>query len=159
MPSVRKSPSESATEFPEGTIKRGNDGELYVVKKVSNGTKRWMSYISVELFGFKALTVDYLAKHIGKTIVIYEREYDEMWPSKIGKLFKEKFIATGNAGIIKQKKILENWLKTRKPPIKDKTIFFIEGLDMDSLQVDSKNKKLVSSNIMNMEAFVKVEKK
>lgn len=42
MQSNRKSPSESATEFPEGTIKRGNDGELYVVKKVSNGTKRFI---------------------------------------------------------------------------------------------------------------------
>jgi hypothetical protein len=34
-------------------------------------------------------------------------------------------------------------------------MFFIEGVDVLSLQVDSKNKISVSNNITNTEAFVK----
>jgi hypothetical protein len=64
------------------------------------------------------------------------------------------------------KKILPNWLKTRKPEIKDRSQFSIEGylsfsistkesdFSLSSLQVDSKNKKLVSYNLMNTEVFI-----
>jgi len=37
----RPSPSESATLFPEGTEKKGNDGNMYVIKVDKNGVKRW----------------------------------------------------------------------------------------------------------------------
>lgn len=37
----RPSPSESATEFKEGTKKKGNDGNMYVVAVNKNGVKRW----------------------------------------------------------------------------------------------------------------------
>jgi hypothetical protein len=161
----RKSPSESATSMTEGTIHHGNDGQLWVVKKAANGTPRWMPYISVELNGFKALTVDYLAKKIGKEIEIYERGYDSEWPKKgDSNLIKLRWIGNGNAQYFKQKTILENWLNTQKPVIKDNTMFSVLGIgdwygnkDMSdmSLQVDSKNKKIVSSNIVNMEAFIK----
>lgn len=39
---TRKSPEESATIFPVGKIKTGNDGNRWVVKKASNGVKRWI---------------------------------------------------------------------------------------------------------------------
>ena len=37
----RKSPRLSATSVHVGTIKTGIDGNLWVVKKASNGVKRW----------------------------------------------------------------------------------------------------------------------
>lgn len=155
----RKSPSESATDFPEGTIKVGNNKQKWVVKKVSGGSQRWIPYESVELFGYKALTVDYLAKHIGKPVKIYEREYSDLWPTKSNsKLYASTFTPNGNAGPLTNKKRIEGWLKTQKPSIKDRTVFTIDGSEdgLDSLQVDSINKTTVSSNMMNQEAFVKV---
>jgi hypothetical protein len=153
---VRKGPSESASDFPEGTIKQGNDKESWVIKKVSNGSQRWMPYNSTELFGYKPLTVDYLAKHIGRTITVYERGYEDTWPKNFpkGTSSIHKFTPTGNA--LLGKKVLEGWLKTQSPQIKNNTMFFIEGTDVLPLQVDSKNKTLVSSNLINSEAFVKV---
>jgi hypothetical protein len=38
----RKGPSESATDFPVGTIKVGNNKKKWIVKKVSNGSQRWV---------------------------------------------------------------------------------------------------------------------
>ena len=38
----RPSPSDSANKFNLGTEKKGNDGQIYVVKKTSAGIKRWM---------------------------------------------------------------------------------------------------------------------
>ena len=155
----RKSPSDSATDFPEGTIKLGNNKKQWVVKKVSDGSQRWIPYESVELFGYKALTVDYLASHIGKPVKIYEREYNDMWPPKsTSKLHSFIFTPNGNAGPTTKKKRIEGWLKTQKPPIKDRTVFTIDGSEggLDSLQVDSINKTRVSSNMMNQDAFVKI---
>jgi hypothetical protein len=38
----RKSPEQSATLYKIGTVKKGNDGNRWVVKKASNGVKRWV---------------------------------------------------------------------------------------------------------------------
>lgn len=153
--SSRKSPSESATTFPEGSIGEGNDKQKWVVKKVGK-SQRWVPYESAELFGYRALTVSYLAKFIGKPLKVYEREYTTLWPGKSKtKLDSFTFIPSGDAGYTKNKKLIEGWLKTQKPAIKDKTSFSIDGLPF-SLQVDSINKTLVSSNIMNMETFIKI---
>jgi len=110
---VRKGPSESASDFPEGTIRIGNDKQSWVIKKVSGGSQRWVPYTTTELFGYKPLTVDYLAKHIGKTITIYEREYKDTWPKSFSKestAYIHKFTPTGNA--LEGKKVLSGWLKT-----------------------------------------------
>jgi len=153
---TRKGPSESASEFPEGTIKQGNDKQSWVIKKVSGGSQRWVPYSTTELFGYRPLTVDYLAKHIGKSITVYERGYDDTWPKNFSKRTSHihKFTPTGNA--LLGKKVLEGWLKTQSPQIKNNTMFFIEGEESLPLQIDSKNKTLVSSNLMNTEAYVKV---
>ena len=37
----RPSPSESATQFKEGTKKKGNDGKMYIITVNKNGVKRW----------------------------------------------------------------------------------------------------------------------
>jgi hypothetical protein len=44
MSKLRPSPTISATKNNIGTIKRGNDGHRYIVKKTSNGIKRWVRY-------------------------------------------------------------------------------------------------------------------
>jgi hypothetical protein len=44
MLKLRPSPTISATKNNIGTIKRGNDGHRYIVKKTSNGIKRWVRY-------------------------------------------------------------------------------------------------------------------
>ena len=41
----RKSPKESATRFKVGTKKRGLDGNMWIIKTVSNGTKRWVKAV------------------------------------------------------------------------------------------------------------------
>lgn len=159
MSKLRKSPSESATEFPVGTIKRGNDGNDYVVTKTVTNVSRWTPFVSTKLFGYQPLTVNYLAKHINKPIKIYECEYSDKFPTTKTKMYKFTFIPSGNAGVLKRKPLI-NWLKTQKPPIKDRTVFGIYGSidsDKDSgLQVDSMNKQSVSTNISNMVAYVKV---
>lgn len=37
----RPSPAESATKFKEGTKKKGNDGNMYIIVSNKNGVKRW----------------------------------------------------------------------------------------------------------------------
>ena len=81
---------------------------------------------------------------------------------------KLKFIPNGHLLIrVNRKKTLaENWLATRKPAIQKGQMLFLLGLgdlwgtekEMKefSMQVDSGNGKLVSSRVINREAFVKV---
>ena len=40
----RPSPSVSATLYIVGTKKKGNDGNIYIVKQITNGSKRWYKY-------------------------------------------------------------------------------------------------------------------
>ena len=87
-----------------------------------------------------------------------------------------KFIPNGDAGIMGRKKRFVNWLTTRSPPIKEGTHFYVDGETFicnnkaqrtspydcdpdeflaDGLQVDSKDKQTLSTNLMNTEVFVK----
>lgn len=158
----RKGPSVSATTFPEGTIEKGNNGYPWVVKTTANRVQRWVPYFHAELHGFAPLTVAYLAKHIGDKITIYEREYDSIWPKTTRGMQMSHFVPNGNA--VKGKTVVEGWLRSQKPAIRDNTIFGIQGMsdifgggmELTWMQVDSKNKTLVSSNVMNTEAFVRV---
>ena len=145
----------------------------YIFIATKNKNKRWVPKVSVELNGLKALTVDYLAKNIDKTLKLYNREYGSQWADKNDWSEKNKmkvkdlgyhtilFKPTGNA--LLGKKVLNNWLKTQQPQIKDNTNFNIEGyisfdndpnnMELLSFQVDTKNKKIVSSNLINIETF------
>ena len=164
---TRLSPSESATLYSIGTIKYGKDEiQQWVVVKTSNGIKRWTKYESVKLNGFQALTVEYLTKNIGKLLEIYLCEYNDMWPTSKNFSSRIYFLSTGNAHVNRNKNPIVNWLRTKRPAIKDNTIFSIEGyigwykkdkLELSSLQVDSLNKTLVSTNVLNTRAFVKIE--
>lgn len=39
--SKRPSPSESATLFKVGTVKKGNDGNMWIIIQTKSGVKRW----------------------------------------------------------------------------------------------------------------------
>jgi hypothetical protein len=172
MKADRKGPSNSATAFPEGTIKVGNDGHMWVTKKTSSGSPRWVPTISAELNGFKRLTVDYAAKHIGKPITLYCSEYKDMWPKKNDWLKKPdptyytmKFVPNGDA--IKGKTKIEGWLRTQKPAVKNGDSFTIDGPTYmcptpkcsdylaDGLQINSSDGQTLSPNLMNTVCYVK----
>ena len=158
----RKAPEESATSLAEGTMKAG-----WVIKKASNGVPRWIHQESVELNGFKLLTVDYAAKHIGKPITLFCREFKEQWPSKNDWSSKRDsthylvtFTPSGDARV--GSKLLEGWLKSRKPLVKKGTMFFIDGpvlqgkdLLISGVQLDSYGQKRMSINFMNTEVFIR----
>lgn len=165
----RLSPTESATLYSEGTILKGNNTRYWVVKKTKSGIHRWVPQESVEINGFRKLTVDYLETMIDKEVKIYTREYSDMWPSK--DIMKEspilRFIPNGDARIDNNKKVFTNWLHTRTPSIKPGQYFYVVGKGFYDygrgetyqnmeLQVDSKNGQIVSPNLMNTEAFVKI---
>jgi len=159
---TRKSPSESATSMREGTIHRGNDGQLWVIKKAANGTPRWMPYTSVELNGFKALTLDYLANNIGKEITIYEREYMDQWPRKTESWYmKYNFVTNGDLQV--GKKIINNWLTLSNinKPIKDnKKLHLIlhknNNSDINSLIIDNYFINNLASDPYKHQAYVKI---
>jgi hypothetical protein len=78
---------------------------------------------------------------------------------------KYTFTASGDAELIsnqgKNVKVFPNWLKTRTPKVKSRDLFIIKGTmkskDLEStIQVAPLPNELVSSNLMNTEAFVKV---
>ncbi len=138
--SIRKSPINSATEYKIGTIMIGNDKNRWVVDETSNGTHRWIPILNAEINKMKYLTIDYLKKNINKKIKLYCREYLNNWPKKNDWKINPRthyiieFIPTGNT-------IGKNTLEG-----------YIDG-KLSSLQVDSKNKKMVSYNLMNTETF------
>lgn len=152
----RPSPSESAGLFGEGVIKRGNNGQHWVIKKASNGIQRWVPLASgVVIGGIMPLTVDYMAKNIGKSIIIYETEYEGRYPTRAEFRESWQFTPSGDAKV--GNKILAGWLRKQKPAIPNRVVFSVMGTgDELPFQVDSINKKLASSNIMNMLAWVRV---
>jgi hypothetical protein len=90
---VRKSPTESATKFPVGEKKKGNDGNLWIVKKTKTGVKKW---IKIELHNTKIYK--YLHKKLHKwwrknlvdnMIIIYKNGSDKILPIK--KLSNKQF--------------------------------------------------------------------
>lgn len=169
----RKGPSDSATAFPEGTIQLGNDGHMWVTKKSSSGSPRWIPTTSAELNGFKRLTVDYAAKHIGKPITLYCSEYKDMWPKKNdwvktpdSTYYTMKFIPNGDA--VKGKTKIEGWLRAQKPKVQKGMYFNLDGPTYmcnkakcddylaDGLQIDSSDGQSLSPQLMNTICYVKV---
>jgi len=163
----------------EGMISK--DGRVYIKNK-------WVATSSDKaiLNGFRKFTVDYAAKHIGKSLILYTREYGSKWPVRNAwtkaagnadnTYSRMKFIPNGDAGIFPTKKKFVNWLTTRSPSIKEGTHFYVDGETFicnnkaqstspydcdpdeflaDGLQVDTKDKQTLSTNLMNTEVFVK----
>ena len=45
---MRRGPSASATQFKVGLIKKGNDGENWIISEDKNGVKRWQKHKSIQ---------------------------------------------------------------------------------------------------------------
>jgi len=158
---TRPSPSESATAFPLGTIRRGGDGGRWVITHTSKGVPRWTPITSAEINGIRLLTVNYLAKNIGKPVEYYSRMYEETFPTlaDLSKMECATFIPNGNAQVDRKKTLLEGWLLTQKPAVRPGQLFSLLGDgSYGAMQVDSKHPNEVSDNVMNTEAFIKVGK-
>mgnify|MGYP006087570833 CR=1 FL=1 len=160
----RKSPSQSATLYEEGTIEWGNDNKLWVVKKNKNSTKRWIAYHCAEIFGYTPLTAKILKKNINKPIIVFERAFKYNFPKKRSDFdVKYCFTPSGDAELYKKNeiKIFNNWLKNKNYIVKENDIFIITGTmkskDIDAtLQVSPNPSELVSTNLMNTQAFIKI---
>jgi len=158
----RKAPQISATTQPEGTIEFGRGTERYVVKKTSTNVKRWIPFHSATLFGFRPLTVKILAKHINTPLVVYERQSSSLWPSST-KDFDVKYVFTASGDAELRGKEYTNWLKNKTPAVKKNDILILKGqmkskeLGTDStIQVAPLPGELISTNLMNTDAFVRV---
>ena len=157
----RKGPSESATKFPEGTIEYGNDDNRWVVVKNVKNIPRWVPLASTSLFGYTPLTAKLLAANIGKPVTVYEREIRYTWPTKRSD-FDVKYTFTPSGDGECEGRVYTNWLKTRTPPVKKNDAFMLLGSMRGDLtrppQVGLKPGELVSTNLMNTEAFVRMSK-
>jgi hypothetical protein len=155
---VRPSPSESATSLPHGSIRRGGDGGSWVITHTSKGIPRWTPITSAEINGIRLLTVNHLAKNIGKPVVYYSRMYEDKFPTPadLSKMEHATFIPNGNAQV-DRKKTIEGWLRTQKPAVRPGQFFSLLGDgDYGAMQIDSEHPNQVSDNVMNTEAFIKV---
>ena len=151
---LRKGPTASATLHHEGTIEWGNDKERWVVK---NG--RWVPYASATLHGYTPLTSKILAKYINKPLTVYEKDlYTYTWPKKNSDFdVKYTFTASGDATL--KDKVYTNWLKKKTRSVKKNDMFLIDGVMKgfdSSIHVGTLPSELISSNLMNTDAFVKL---
>jgi len=129
---------ESATLFNEGDIMRGLDKSRFVVKKTAQGVKRWMPYTSTTLHGFHPAKTTYISK--SKPTVLYERGYMDTWPKSTRRLTKVIFRPTGKI----TKMYIEGYFK------------YPRGSEFFGALVFNNKTKLVSSNLLNTEAFIKL---
>jgi hypothetical protein len=77
---TRPSPSESATLYKVGTKKKGNDGNMWIIKESSNGIKRWSKYKILNGGGIQYLLFDkpLLEKKIKYHNVIYYQDTNKL---------------------------------------------------------------------------------
>jgi hypothetical protein len=156
----RKSPTTSATLFPVGTIEWGNNNHKWVIIKNKKGIKHWAPYYSTSLNGYTPLTAKILKKNIDKPIIVYERQSQFTWPKNKNDFdVKYLFKASGDGEL--NNKVFSNWLKNKTYKVKKNDIFIIKGKmkskDIDSsIQVSPLPDELISSNLMNTDAFVKI---
>lgn len=129
-----------------------------------NGVQRWVPYVSATLNGLRVLSLDYLAKHVWKPIVIYDRSASDRWPSGIRERDMESytFIPDGNAQLQSRKTPYKDWLFTRSP--KPKTGYMmITGIRTSSAEKDMDRNwgpmvvgwEWATSNPRNTQSFVK----
>jgi len=150
----RKSPSDSATKHNLGVIQVGMDGKHWVVTQTTREVKRWTPYHSTSLFGFMPLTTKVLSDNIGKPITVYERQGRDNWPTKLSD-FDVKYTFTASGSVELNGKLLSGMGK----PIKRYDMCIIQGTLTSndySGTIHAAPNGLVSSNLMNVDAFVRI---
>jgi hypothetical protein len=159
----RPSPTESATAFPEGTIRVGGNKGRWVVTKTVAGVKRWTLYENAALNGYAPLSVDVLCKTIGKPIKVYERVlrfYEDTWPTG-PRDFDVRYEITPTGDLTFGGKLRPQWIETQKPRLPSGAnevmgTYSSFGNYKGPIHVDPIGKCLVSSNVDTTEAFVKI---
>lgn len=68
----RKAPSESATKFKVGTMKTGNDGDIWTVMETSNGVQRWVKHKFIEKFFNRLYNKFWHKLSTGYQLIIYK---------------------------------------------------------------------------------------
>ena len=113
---------------------------------------------------FRRLTAKILARNIGKKVTVYEREARDFFPRSTRDFdVKYTFTPSGDGELIKHRTkhiLYPNWLRKRNYTVKKNDLFFIKGKMISKdisaeIQVAPLPAELVSSNLMNTEAFVK----
>ena len=161
----RPSPVASATWSPEGRIFPGGNKRRWVVTKTAKGVKRWTPYERAALKGYAPLTVDVLCKNKGKPLKVYERTIDyymDEWPTG-PKAFDVRYEITPTGDVTWGGKVRADWIETQKPRLPSRMYrndvigtYSSFGNYSGPIHVDPITKCLVSSNVDNTEAFVKV---
>lgn len=153
-------PEQEANLYDEGSIEFGKDSnERWVVKNTENG-KEWVPFYSTSLFGFRPLTAKILEENINKPTRIYERQLQYSWPKSLDDFdVKYDFAASGGVEFVKNKQVFENWLTTRTPAVNEGQYVILKGEltsnDIEAgIQVGTLPGELVSSNLMNTDAFI-----
>lgn len=119
-------------KIKEGTIKFSKSKRL-VYKK-----SKWIPFESATLNGYKPLTAKILEKFRGKPLIVYEKQATSSWPKK-RKDFDVKYTFTTSKEADLNKSIIEGVMKSH---------------DIDST-LELGPSGLVSTNLMNTDAFVK----
>lgn len=119
-------------KIKEGTIKFSKSKRL-VYKK-----SKWIPFESATLNGYKPLTAKILEKFRGKPLTVYEKQATSSWPKK-RKDFDVKYTFTTSKEADLNKSIIEGVMKSH---------------DIDST-LELGPSGLVSTNLMNTDAFVK----
>ena len=88
----RPSPSESATKFDVGKVKKGNDGQKWIIIKTKKGTKRWSKLSGVIKKTSKI--INKWLKGLGKDYIVgYYNELtntNKSWSYEYYKKYKEE---------------------------------------------------------------------
>lgn len=61
---ARPSPSESATKFAPGTVKKGNDGKMYKIVVTKNGVQRWQKQKKEAVNRLKEVRIFFISENV-----------------------------------------------------------------------------------------------
>lgn len=84
----RKSPTESATKYKIGTIKKGNDNNKWIISKNKNGVKRWIRHYKD--YKFTNVNVEAQRSPMKCNIVLNEKDFVLTIRKDLNKYFSGK---------------------------------------------------------------------
>ena len=136
----RPSPSDSATQFPVGTTKIGNDGNMYKVILTSNGRKRWVK--STDTVTSDTVTTDTVTTDTTNTNVSTTNSNLENLPNGVILQILEKMPLSSMFNTIKaSKKINMLFNKFKNSIIKNHIKYYGKGILEHLFLYNIKNNK------------------
>jgi len=124
----RKGPSESATKFVAGTVKRGNDGNLWEIVVTATGVHRWTKKSSATKRNSHHTKT---SKKVSKRVLEMWNDPESVWgKNKPLETFWEG-LASGKYRVVIYKNGTHKYVKPPNPRSSQKTIAFYTKLDAD----------------------------